>query len=131
MNHRTLDLLVHPSGQVVLINEGSEPELSVLQRAVGGFIENIPEYYLWEGPVVKHMAKFRITESGEIVEGGITRIYCNEESKLPLYQFLQQNETEKYQEYINENLNPLSYILEPHDFMVGRVIVQLVVKIDD
>ena len=111
MNHRTLDLLVHPSGQVVLINEGSEPELSVLQRAVGGFIENIPEYYLWEGPVVKHMAKFRITESGEIVEGGITRIYCNEESKLPLYQFLQQNETEKYQEYINENLNPLSSIL--------------------
>ena len=137
MNHRTVWLVVHPGGKVEFLHEGDEPELNVLQRAVGGYIENIPDYYLWEGPALKHYAQLQIHEpkpytNEDFIDGAISRNVCNEESKLPLFQIPQDDDwADKYKQYMRENLNPLSYILEPHDFLLGRVVVQMVVKIDD
>lgn len=135
MNHRTVWLVVHPGGKVEFLHEGGEPELNVLQRAVGGYIENIPDYYLWDGPALKHYAQLRIHEPKpkiETIDGAISRILCNEESKLPLFQIPHDDDwADKSSQYMRENLSPLSYILEPHDFLLGRVVVQMVVKKDD
>ena len=137
MNHRTVWLVVHPGGKVQFLHEGDEPELSVLQRAVGGYIENIPDYYLWEGPALKHYAQLQIEEpkpytNEDFIDGGISRIICNEESKLELYGLMQDDDwEEKRSQYLRDNMNPLSYILQPHDFLLGRVVVQMVVKKDD
>jgi hypothetical protein len=137
MNHRTVWLVVHPGGKVEFLHEGDEPELNVLQRAVGGYIENIPDYYLWDGPALKHYAQLPINEPNphtneDFIDGGISRIICNEESKLELYGLIQNDDwEEKRSQYLRDNMNPLSYILQPHDFLLGRVVVQMVVKRDD
>ena len=137
MKHRMVWLVVHPGGEVEFLHDGDEPSLNVLQRAVGGFIEYVPEYFIRDGPALKHYGQFQINKpkpytNEDFIDGGISAIICNEESKLELYALTQdENWEEKRIQYMRENMNPLSYILQPHDFLLGRVVVQLVVKIDD
>lgn len=100
------------------------PGLEALQEAVGGLIERIPDYYM-----VKHFDdqtsvphELLLNVDGQDISGILVQVYAHEESKLPFFAI-----TERVQalQYIEENISPLSFIMHPHDFILGDVVVCL------
>jgi hypothetical protein len=105
------------------------PELDALQEAVGGLIERIPDLFI----LGRQTSRGWITDSEGVhdlllqvgendISGRLVQAYVHEESKLPLLAI-----TERVQalQYIEENISPLSFIMHPHDFILGDVVVCL------
>jgi hypothetical protein len=122
--NRIVWLKIDAEGNAEKIKEGGpSPGLSVLQASVGGYIERVPDVYLWEGAVVRHVEEFTINQS-EQLNGGIVEMYCHEEASLALYAL--QSDEERVA-YVQANRNRLSHILEPHTVLLGDVVICLVV----
>jgi len=104
--------------------EDDSPGLQALQEAVGGLIERIPDYYM-----VKHFDdqtslphELLLDVDEQEISGILVQVYVHEESKLPLFNITDHDEK---QEYVAENISPLSFIMHPHDFILGDVVVCL------
>jgi len=108
---------VQQDGTPTFLHEGEDvddsPGLEALQEAVGGYIERIPDFFLQQ----KHRLSFEM--DGKEVVGTLAQVFCNEESKLPLMAI---TERVQAQQYIEDNTNPLSLIMTPHDFILGDVV---------
>ena len=111
------------------------PGLEVLQEAVGGLIERIPDYYMVFREDVGNPNQHRPRElmlydadSEKEIVGKLVQVFANDESKLPLYDITdpdKEKERELRQAYVQANLNPLSVIMHPHDFILGDVVACL------
>lgn len=108
---------VQRDGTPTFLHEGEDlddsPELEALQQAVGGLIERIPNFFLQD----LHKIMFEI--DGKELVGKLVAVWCNEESKLPLMDIADPVEADQY---IQDNANPLSHIMTPHDFILGDVV---------
>ncbi len=128
--NRIVWLKIDVGGNAEIIKEGGPtPGLSVLQASVGGYIERVPDVYLWKGAVVRHVEEFTINQS-EQLNGGIVEMYCHEEASLALWN-MRAHSYEERAAYVQANRNRLSHILEPHTVLLGDVVICLVVVEND
>ena len=111
------------------------PGLDALQEAVGGLIERIPDLFI----LGRQTSRGWITDSEGVhnliltvdeqdIYGTLVQAFVHEESKIPLLAITdpdEEKEKELRQAYVAENISPLSFILHPHDFILGDVIVCL------
>ena len=97
------------------------PGLEALQEAVGGLIERIPDYYMVNREHNLPIGLMLSVDEQEI-SGTLVQAYVNEESKLPFFAITDHDEK---QAYVAENISPLSFIMHPHDFILGDVVVCL------
>ena len=97
------------------------PGLDALQEAVGGLIERIPDYYMVNRENDLPIGLMLSVDEQEI-SGTLVQAYVHEESKLPFFNITDHDEK---QEYVAENISPLTFIMHPHDFILGDVVVCL------
>jgi len=116
---------IKPNKEATFLHEGEDvhdsPRLDAMQAAVGGLIERIPNAYLHDGAGKPyHTVLFEADEMA--VRGTLVEVWCNEESKLEFYSLTERVHAERH---VEENINPLSFIMQPHDFILGNVVVVL------
>ena len=107
--------------------EDDSPGLQALQEAVGGLIERIPDYYMTNQ---RNQLPYEVMLSvdGQDFKGVLYEIYVNEESKLPLFAITDPDpvkERELRKAYVAENINDFSFVMQPHDFILGDIVVCL------
>jgi hypothetical protein len=120
-------------GTTTFLHEGKgvddSPGLEALQKAVGGHIERVPDYFMVFREDVgnpNYHRPYELTlydaDNEKEIVGQLVQVFVNEDSKMPLYGI-----TERVQamQYVTDNLSPLSFIMQPHDFILGDVVVCL------
>ena len=103
------------------------PGLEALQEAVGGYIERIPDYFMVNREHDLPIGLMLSVDEQDI-SGTLIQAYAHEESKLPFFAITdpdEEKEKELRAAYVAENINPLSFIMHPHDFILGDVVVCL------
>jgi len=124
---------VQRDGTTTFLHEGKgvddSPGLEALQEAVGGLIERVPDYFMVFREDVgnpnyhrPHELMLYDADHEKEIVGKLVQVFVNEESKMPLYGI-----TERVQamQYVTDNVSPLSFIMHPHDFILGDVVVCL------
>ena len=110
--------------------EDDSPGFEALQEAVGGLIERIPDYYMSKrmSEGIQLPYEVMLSVDGQDFKGVLYEIYVNEESKLPLFAITDPDpvkERELRKAYVAENINDFSFVMHPHDFILGDIVVCL------
>jgi len=119
-------ILIQPDGESSVLPVGEkwaddEPDLATLQEAVGGLIEYAPDFYT-QGELDIPFVDTDLFGVDYQTTGKLCEIIMNEESKLP---YMSLNTDEERDEYLKENINPITHLFYPHDFVLGDVVVVL------
>ena len=122
-------ILIQPDGESSVLPVGvnwtdEEPDLATLQEAVGGLIEYAPQFYV-QGDINIGFVDTDLFGTEIKMSGKVHAIIMNEESKLP---YLGLTGEDEKAEYLKENLNPITQLFQPHDFVLGNAVVVVDVR---